>query len=129
MRESKIYTFTEITSNNRDYFQTLHEECSQEDAIYYALSEMRYACSTDFTHPAHCRKGTTVSYFNANGYELPEGMDEEDFAEEMGWEYAVVYEVGKKKIAFAPDYEEEYDHHSITSDEVREYNSWDEVKF
>lgn len=126
---TNIYTVVEITSNNSDYFQTVYEGYDQNDAISNALSELRYACCSDFTTPSACRKGTSVSYFTAEGYDVPADMDEYDFAESMGWEYAVFFKVNGKQVAFPPNFAESYEYHNITSDEVRQFDSWDKVMF
>lgn len=127
--EKKTYTIIEHTTNNADYFQEFYEELSQEDAMYEAFSAMKYACCNDFTTPTSCRKGTTVAYFNAYGYEVADDMDEYDFAELMDWEYAVFKKINGKQIAFAPNFEETHEHHSLTSDEARQYDAWSEITF
>lgn len=85
----------------------------------YALQALKYECFTDFTSPYACEAGHAAECFKAEGIELEKGEDENDIAEKLGWEYAVILKYKEKKYAFAPDFDEWREGVKITSDEIK----------
>ena len=91
-----------------------------ETAKSYALQALKYECFSDFTSPWACEAGHAAECFKAEGVELEKGEDENDIAEKLGWEYAVILKYKeKKKYAFAPDFDEWREGVKITSDEIK----------
>lgn len=77
-----------------------------EMAKSYALQALKYECFTDFTSPYACEAGHAAECFKAEGVELEKEENENDIAEKLGWEYAVILKYKGKKYAFAPDFDE-----------------------
>lgn len=90
-----------------------------EMAKSYALQALKYECFSDFTNPWACEAGHAAECFKAEGVELEKGEDENDIAEKLGWEYAVILKYKEKKYAFAPDFDEWREGVKITSDEIK----------
>lgn len=89
-----------------------------EYAKTYALKELKYECFSDFTNPWSCKPGHAAECFKAEGVEMNKEEDEDDIAEALGWEYAVILKYKGKKYAFPPDYNEWLEGEKITSDEI-----------
>lgn len=90
-----------------------------ETAKSYALQALKYECFTDFTSPYACETGHAAECFKAEGVELEKEENENDIAEKLGWEYAVILKYKEKKYAFAPDFDEWREGVKITSDEIK----------
>lgn len=90
-----------------------------ETAKSYALQALKYECFTDFTSPYACEAGHAAECFKAEGVELEKGEDENDIADNLGWEYAIILKYKGKKYAFAPDFDEWREGVKITSDEIK----------
>lgn len=98
---------------------------SEEEAKQKALITLKYACCDDFTRPSSCRAGYTVEYFAAEGVLVPEGVDEDDIADELGWDGVCVFDFDGKKYAFSPEYNVVANNYgAISSDEVRTWENW-----
>lgn len=100
---------------------------NEENAKSDALSTLKYACCSDFNNPASCQPGTTIQYFSAEGIEVESGTDEEEFADEMNWGQAIIMEFNGTHYAFNENYDEYHVGDSITSDEVRQLDSWEDI--
>lgn len=72
-----------------------------EMAKSYALQALKYEC------------------FKAEGVELEKEENENDAAEKLDWEYAVIIKYNGKRYAFAPDFDEWREGARITSDEIK----------
>ena len=90
-----------------------------ETAKSYALQALKYECFADFTSPYACEACHAAECFKAEGVELEKGEDENDIADNLGWEYAIILKYKGKKYAFAPDFDEWREGVKITSDEIK----------
>lgn len=90
-----------------------------EYAMIHALRALKYECFSDFTSPYSCQAGHAAECFKAEGVEMAEGEDENDIAEALDWEYAVILQYKGKRYAFPPDYQEWLEGEKITSDEIK----------
>lgn len=90
-----------------------------EYAKVYALKALKYECFYDFTSPYACEVGHAAECFKAEGVEIEKEEDEEDIAEALNWEYAVILKYRDKKYAFPSDYSEWLEGEKITSDEIK----------
>lgn len=113
-----ITTSYEIKHPDRDY-NIKELGYNPEYAKAYALIELKYECFHDFTSPYSCEAGHAAECFKAEGVELEKEEDEDDIAEALGWEYAVILKYKGKKYAFPPDYAEWLEGEIITSDEIK----------
>lgn len=69
-----------------------------ETAKSYALQALKYECFTDFTSPYACEAGHAAACFKAEGVELEKEENENDIAEKLGWEYAVILKYKGKNM-------------------------------
>lgn len=84
-----------------------------------ALKALKYECFNDFTNPYSCEAGHAAECFKAEGVEMAKEEDEDNIAEALGWEYAIILKYKGKKYAFPPDYLEWLEGEIITSDEIK----------
>lgn len=96
-------------------------------AIGSALSAIRYACCRDFTDPATCAPGTLASYYRADAVELLPGEDEDDIAEELGWDYGIRFNFNGKTFLLPSGYAESCECGDIASSDVRRCHTWAEA--
>lgn len=99
----------------------------RENAVECALSEMRYACCRDFGNPHSCAPGHIATFFLAQGVELLDGEDEDDVAEEMGWDSPTWMMFNNKKYLLPDNYNEYSEGGELYSSDVRRCDSWDEA--
>lgn len=97
----------------------------REAAIELALSEMRYACCKDFGDPRSCAPGHIATFFLAHGVELLAGEDEDDVAEEMGWDEAVTMVFKSRKYLLPDTYDDYIEGGELSSSDVRRCDSWE----
>lgn len=116
-REGSYDIFPEIVAIGYD----------RQNAIECALSEMRYACCKDFGDPRSCAPGHIATFFLAQGVELLDGEDEDDVAEEMGWDEAITMQFRSRKYLLPDDYGEYIEGGELRSSDVRRCYSWDEA--
>lgn len=60
-------TFTSESTSGDIFEKIVALGYSEINAKSKALNDLKYACCTDFTSPASCKKGTTIEYFKAYG--------------------------------------------------------------
>lgn len=95
------------------------------NAIECALSEMRYACCKDFGNPHSCAPGHIATFFLAQGVELLADEDEDDVAEEMGWDEAVTMVFKGRKYLLPDTYDDYIEGGELNSSDVRRCDSWE----
>lgn len=101
---------------------------NEENAQEKALDALRYACCKDFTNPVYCSKGTVVEYFKTEGMKLENGYDEEEIAEFLKCDYIVVLEYEGNEYALRNDFINYTEGGKFVSDEVRQFDRWEDVK-
>lgn len=122
------FTVITTTTNNSDYFVSVYSGFSKEQAVNYALNELKYACCKDFTTPASAKGYCEVFYYEVEGRIInrEEAREINLYSEE---ESAYKLEDEKNKYAAVPFNYVEYalNYGSISAEELRKYNSWNEV--
>lgn len=100
----------------------------EENAQQKALDALRYACCSDFGRPSACGKGTVSEYFKTCGVKLDDEYDEDEIAEFLECDYIVILEFKGNKYALRDNFNEYTDGGRFISDEVRQFDRWDDVK-
>ena len=130
LTELTIVQTYEFKGNNfGDTFEKIvdigYDEKNAQDK---ALDALRYACCKDFTNPVYCSKGTVAEYFKTEGVKLENGYDEEELAEFLKCDYIVILEYKGNEYALRDDFINYTDGGKFISDEVRQFDRWDDVK-
>lgn len=122
-------TFTSESTSGDIFEKIVALGYSEINAKSKALNDLKYACCTDFTSPASCKKGTTIEYFKAYGIPFYDnfGYDEDEIAEFCGWEQCLIYEYKCYKFALPDDFSSYKEGGEIESDEIRKFDSWKDV--
>lgn len=80
--------------------------------------------------PCHLENGKMVEYFKTEGLLININnvyLDEDEIADLMGWDYAIVMKFNNKVYALPNNYKEYYEGGKITTNEAKKYDSWVEV--
>lgn len=130
LTELTIVQTYEFKGNNfGDIFEKIVDiGYDEENAQDKALDALRYACCKDFTNPVYCSKGTVAEYFKTEGVKLENGYDEEELAEFLKCDYIVILEYKGNEYALRDDFISYTDGGKFISDEVRQFDRWDDVK-
>lgn len=121
-------TFTSESISGGVFEKVVAVGYSEINAKSKALTDLKYACCADFTAPSSCKKGITIEYFKAYGIPFYDDFyDEEEIAEICGWEQCLVYEYKCYKFALPDDFSNYKEGGEIESDEIRKFDSWEDV--
>lgn len=120
-----LLTIVTVTVKSGDEFPKITAlGYDMADAKREAVEALKESCASGFTSPATLSSGYSVSYYAAEGIEVPNWKDEDDIADENGWDYSYILEFEGKRYAFSPRAHEYRVGGEILSDDLRKFKTF-----
>lgn len=95
-----------------------------EAAREAALEQLKYDCCLDFTRPSTMKPHNHVDYFKAEGYAIETDDDYVEASEKLDLGECDLFSIDGCSYILPPDYFEYSEGGTVSSDEVRRFESW-----